>query len=244
MRYSVLTLFPDLIDTYTQTSIIGRARQNQLIHVETINPRDFTSDPYRRVDDTPYGGGAGMVMMCKPLLDAYNSLTPLPDKTRILMTSPIGRRFNQSMAEELSTAEQIVLICGHYEGVDARIELLIPNLEHVSIGDYVLTGGELAAMAIIDSITRLLPGVLGNQASLQGESFSDGVLTYPQYTRPSDFEGLSVPEVLRSGNHAAIESWRRQQALKRTLKYRPDLLEHADLTENDWAFLESLDEAD
>ncbi len=203
------------------TSIMGRACEKKIIQIQTINPRDFTTDSHRTVDDSPYGGGPGMVMRCEPLIKAYRSLEA-PGRT--LMTSPMGQIFNQPFAKSLTESEQVTMICGHYEGIDARIMDLIPNLELVSLGDFVMTGGELAALAIMDATTRLLPGALGKDESSEEESFSEGLLEYPHYTRPQEFEGLPVPEVLLSGNHAEIAKWRHQQAFENTQKFRPDLL--------------------
>jgi tRNA (guanine37-N1)-methyltransferase len=241
MRYSIITLFPDLITQYCQTSIMGRAQQAGLIQVETVNPRNFTTDVHHKVDDAPYGGGPGMVMMCKPLMDAYHSIEPLPERSKVLLTSPLGKPFSQQDAQEWSqNYDQLVVICGHYEGIDARIHQLIPNLEMVSLGDFVLTGGELAALTIIDATARLLSGVLGKDASSVEESFSEGLLEYPQYTRPPVFEELSIPEVLLSGNHAAIARWRRKMSIKNTLRYRPDLLKDMTLSQEDQKILDEI----
>jgi len=207
---------------YMSTSIMGRACEKGLIRINPINPRDFTSDPHQTVDDSPYGGGPGMVLRCEPLMKAYRSLGV---SGRTLMTSPMGKPLTQSFAKQLTESDPVTIICGHYEGIDARIMDLIPDLELVSLGNFILTGGELAAMAIIDATTRLLPSVLGKDESSEEESFSDGLLEYPHYTRPQEFEGRSVPEVLLSGNHAEIARWRKQMALENTQKYRPDLLE-------------------
>jgi tRNA (guanine37-N1)-methyltransferase len=223
LQFSVITLFPALIETYCAASIMGRAQASGVIRVNTVNPRSFTTDAHHKVDDAPYGGGPGMVMMCKPVMDAYDSLAPLPEKTRVLLMSPVGVPFTQAKAQEFSEAEQIVILCGHYEGIDARVESLIPNLEHICVGDFVLTGGELAALTVIDATTRLLPGALGKDHSAEEESFSNGLLEYPQYTRPAEFEGMKVPDVLLSGNHAEIARWRYQMSEARTRQYRPDL---------------------
>ncbi len=241
LTFSVITLFPNEIQHYCAASIIGRAQKNQIIQVQTINPRDFTTDVHHKVDDAPYGGGVGMVMMCKPIMDAYRSLSPMAPNHRILMTAPQGKPLNQAMAKELAQAEQIVILCGHYEGIDARIMQLIPEIELVSLGDFVLTGGELAAMSIIDATTRLLPGALGKDASAEEESFTEGLLEYPHFTRPPIFEGLEVPSVLLSGNHAEIARWRREKSLELTYRYRPELLAEATLSEKDLAFLQALE---
>ncbi len=224
MKFSVLTLFPELIQQYTDTSILGRAKDAGVISVEIINPRDFTTDPHKKVDDAPYGGGSGMVLRCQPIDDAFQTLLPLAEPSRVLLTSPAGRRLDHAFAQELARCEQVVILCGHYEGFDERITQLIPNLEEVSIGDYVLTGGELPALCVIDAVTRLLPGAVQKFSSVENDSFYEGLLDYPHFTRPAEYKGLTVPEVLLSGNHPAIEKWRHQEALERTRLRRPDLL--------------------
>jgi tRNA (guanine37-N1)-methyltransferase len=229
MKFSILTLFPEIIEAYASASIIGRAQKNQLIDVQAINIRDFTTDPHRKVDDAPFGGGSGMVLACQPIESAYESLLPLEEPTRILMTTPTGRPFNHTYATELSQCRQLVILCGHYEGFDARIQQLIPRIEEVSIGDFVLTGGELPALCIMDAVTRLIPGTVQKFSSVQADSFYNGLLDYPHYTRPAEYKGLKVPNVLLSGNHTEIEKWRQQQALEKTRQQRPDLLQnHAD----------------
>ncbi|WP_303674603.1 tRNA (guanosine(37)-N1)-methyltransferase TrmD [Vampirovibrio chlorellavorus] len=225
MKFSILTLFPDVIEAYVSASIVGRARQKGVVEIEAINFRDFSADAHRKVDDSPFGGGSGMVLTCQPLESAYQSLLPLQQPARVLMTTPTGRRFDHRFALELSEARQVVLFCGHYEGFDERIKSLIPEMEEVSMGDYVLTGGELPALSIVDAVTRLLPGAVQKFTSVQADSFYDGLLDYPHYTRPAEYKGLQVPEVLLSGNHAAIEQWRKAQALERTQRLRPDLLQ-------------------
>lgn len=224
MKFSIITLFPEIIQAYATASIIGRAAGAGVISVETVNPRDFTNDPHRKVDDSPYGGGSGMVLSCQPVEDAFNSLLPLPEKTRVLLTIPGGRLLDHRFAKELSEAEQVVILCGHYEGFDERIRDLIPNLEDVSLGDFVLTGGELPALCVVDSVARLIPGSVQKFSSVENDSFYNGLLDYPHYTRPADYKGLKVPDVLLSGNHAAIGQWRKEQSKARTLKNRPDLL--------------------
>ena len=240
MLFEILTTFPEMIEVVAATSILGKACQRGLIDVEAVNLRDFTSDRHRTTDDAPFGGGPGMVMKPEPVYEAVETLLARrPGKPRILLTTPQGRRFDQSMAEELARESHIMMICGHYEGVDERIrEHLVTD--EVSIGDFVLTGGELAALIVLDAVARLLPGVLGDESSPESESFSSGLLEYPQYTRPADFRGHKVPEVLLSGNHAEIRKWRRAQALERTLTRRPDLLKDAPLTKEDRHILERL----
>ncbi len=224
MKFSFLTLFPEIIETYTQASIMGRAQKSGVIEVKTVNPRDFTTDPHKKVDDSPYGGGSGMVLSCQPVDDAYQSLLPLKQPARVLMTSPAGRVFDHGFALELSACEQVVFLCGHYEGFDERIKQLIPEIEEVSIGDFVVTGGELPALCMMDAVTRLIPGAVQKFSSVEADSFYQGLLDYPHYTRPAEYKGLKVPDVLLSGDHAAIEKWRHDQALDRTRSLRPDLL--------------------
>lgn len=240
MLFQILTTFPGIIEAAAGESIIGKARQKGLIDVEAVNLRDFTADRHRTTDDSPFGGGPGMVMKPEPVFDAVESLVSRrPGKPRILLMTPQGRRFDQSMAETLARESHLIMVCGRYEGLDERVrEHLVTD--EISIGDYVLTGGELAALVILDAVARLLPGVLGDESSPESESFSSGLLEYPQYTRPAEFRGYKVPEVLLSGNHAEIEKWRRAQALARTLRKRPDLLETAQLTHEDRRILESL----
>jgi tRNA (guanine37-N1)-methyltransferase len=225
MKFSILTLFPEIIDAYANASIIGRAQKNNVIEVAAVNFRDFTHDPHRKVDDSPFGGGSGMVLTCQPVEDAFQSLLPLREPARVLMTTPAGRRFDHAFAVELSQCEQIVILCGHYEGFDERIHQLIPQIEEVSIGDFVLTGGELPALCIVDAVTRLIPGAVQKFSSVEADSFYTGLLDYPHYTRPAEYKGLKVPDVLLSGNHAAIEQWRQAQALEKTRQSRPDLLD-------------------
>ncbi len=224
MKFSILTLFPEIIESYTSASIVGRARKNGVIEVQAVNFRDFTSDPHRKVDDSPFGGGSGMVLTCQPLESAFESLLPLQEPARVLMTTPTGRRFDHAFALELSEAKELVILCGHYEGFDERIKHLIPQIEEVSIGDYVLTGGELPALSMMDAITRLIPGAVQKFSSVQADSFYDGLLDYPHYTRPADYKGHKVPDVLLSGNHAAIQQWRKAQSIERTRRLRPDLM--------------------
>lgn len=240
MNYHILTLFPEMVLNGLNTSITGRAIEKGLLSVEAINIRDYATDRYKHVDDYPYGGGAGMVMQPGPIYSAYQELEERIGKNaRVIYLTPQGQVFNQSIARELSQEEDLVFLCGHYEGVDERVLELIVT-DNLSIGDYVLTGGELPAMVMIDCISRLVPGVLNNSASAEEESFHDNLLEYPQYTRPEVFEGKSVPEVLLSGHHGRVEEWRRQQSLIRTLERRPDLLDTASLTKKELEYLEQL----
>ena len=249
MNFHVLTLFPDMIQSGLNTSITGRAIENGLITLNTVNIRDFTTNKHNRVDDYPYGGGAGMVMQAEPVYLAYGYLanhirmgkgehTPY-QKPRVIYVTPQGSVFHQSMARELAEEEDLIFLCGHYEGIDERaLELIVTD--YVSIGDYVLTGGELPAMVMIDAISRLIPGVLNNEVSSEFESLQDNLLEYPQYTRPEIFMGKKVPEVLLSGHHANIEAWRRRESIHRTYERRPDLLDKAELTEEEREYLTRL----
>ncbi len=242
MNYHILTLFPDMVLEGLNTSIIGRAVQKGIIGIHGINIRDYSKNKHRQVDDYPYGGGAGMVMQPEPVCDAYQDLCrKLGKRPRVLYMTPQGKVFSQKIARELAQEEDLVFLCGHYEGIDERALSLIVT-DYLSIGDYVLTGGELPAMVMIDCISRLVPGVLSNEESAQIESFYDNLLEYPQYTRPETYEGLKVPEVLLSGHHKNIETWRRQESIKRTLERRPDLLEHASLSKKVREFLRELTE--
>ena len=225
MKFYVMTLFPEMIETVMSGSIIGRAARKGLLEVHAVNIRDFSTDKHKHVDDYPYGGGAGMVMQPGPIYDCWESITAgMEKKPRVIYTTPQGKVFTQAAAKELAKEEGLIFLCGHYEGVDERIleEIVTDNY---SIGDYVLTGGELPAMVMMDAISRMVPGVLSNDASAGEESFENGLLEYPQYTRPEVFHGKSVPEVLLSGHHANIEAWRKEQSLQRTRERRPDLLE-------------------
>ena len=224
IRVDVLTLFPQVFESPLSCSILKRARDNGLIEVVLTDIRDFAADRYRKVDDKPYGGGPGMVMMPGPVFDCIEHVRTLsPDMGRIILLSPQGQKFDQAMAVELSEEKRLILISGKYEGFDERIRTGL-GAEQISIGDYVLNGGELAAMVIIDAIVRLLPGALGDEDSAKNDSFSEGLLEHPQYTRPEVFRGMKVPPVLLSGDHAKIAEWRKQQALERTKQSRPDLL--------------------
>jgi len=241
MKYIVLTLFPDMIKACMNCSITGRAIAAGLIDLEVIDIRDFSEDKHGHVDDYPYGGGAGMVMTPGPVYRACEYARSLCENphARLIYMSPTGRRFDQNAAKELSNEKEIILLCGHYEGIDERvIELEVSDM--ISIGDFVLTGGELPAAAVMDSVARLVPGVLNNDLSSTDESFEDNTLEYPQYTRPEEFMGLRVPEVLLSGHHANIANWRREQSLMRTYKQRPDLLEGANLNEKEQKFLKGI----
>ncbi len=239
--FDVLTIFPSMIKAYLSESIMKRAIEKGIVQVNVVNIRDYTEDKHRQVDDYPYGGGAGMVFKPEPIFNAIDSLCRDGKKRHIVLLSPGGRIFNQSVAEEYAREkEHILFICGRYEGVDERIKTLVN--EELSIGDYVLTGGELPALVIIDAVTRLLPGALGDEDSSKEESFTSGILEYPQYTRPVEYRGMRVPEVLLSGNHQLIRRWRRKEALRRTLKRRPDLLEKIDLAEEDRELIKEIKE--
>lgn len=226
MNFYVMTLFPEMIKDGLNHSIISRAIESDLITLNTIDIRDYTPSKHKKVDDYPYGGGAGLVMQAEPIYNTYMSFKDkLSENTKVVYMSPKGRVFNQEIAKELSNEKDLVILCGHYEGVDQRIIDEIVT-DEISIGDYILTGGELSAMVVIDSISRLLPNVLGKAESFEDESFSDGLLEYPQYTRPQNFMGREVPEVLLSGNHAKIKEWRHQKSLDITLERRPDILKN------------------
>ena len=222
MRIHVLTLFPEVFPPVLAASILVRAQAKGLFSVDLLNPRDFTSDPHHKVDDRPYGGGAGMVMMPEPIFLAVGSIRAKDPSTRGILLTPQGDRLTQAKARDYAAQESLTLVCGHYEGVDERIRTGL-GLEELSIGDYVLSGGETAALVLIDAVVRLLPGALGDARSLDEESFSGGGLEYPQYTRPPVFRGMAVPEVLRCGNHAMISAWRKAEAERRTRQRRPDL---------------------
>lgn len=245
MKIDVLTLFPEMFEGVFGASILGKARGKGLVELGTVNFRDFSNSKHGTVDDTPYGGGGGMVLKPEPLFAAVESLTEgrtSGSRPRVILMCPQGERFTQRKAEELARESHLILICGHYEGYDERIrEHLVTD--ELSIGDYVLTGGELAAMVVVDAVVRLLPGVLGNEASASEDSFSTGLLEYPHYTRPADFRGWKVPDVLLSGHHERIAEWRRRESLRRTLQRRPDLLEKAELTDKDRRWLEELRQA-
>lgn len=228
MRFHILTLFPEMVLGGLGASIIGRAQKDGRISVDALNIRDFTTEKHGHVDDYPYGGGAGMLMQCDPIMRAYRALCERTGtKPRVIYTTPQGKLFDQKAAKELAKEEELCILCGHYEGVDERaLELL--DADCYSIGDYVLTGGELPAMVMIDAISRMVPGVLSNSESGSDESFEGSLLEYPQYTRPEVYEGLSVPPVLLSGDHAKVDRWRRDQAILRTMERRPDLMPEAE----------------
>ncbi|MHC4699353.1 MAG: tRNA (guanosine(37)-N1)-methyltransferase TrmD [Planctomycetota bacterium] len=224
MRIDVLTLFPQIFESPLSCSIVKRAQDNGLVEIALTDIRDFSTDGYRKVDDKPYGGGPGMVMMPGPVFDCFEHVQKLsPETPRVLLMTPQGKPFNQAKALELSSEKRLIFIAGKYEGFDERIRTGL-GAEQISIGDYVLSGGELAAMVIIDAVVRLLEGALGDEDSAKDDSFSDGLLEYPHYTRPEDFRGMKVPDILLSGDHAKIAEWRRQQSIERTKKWRPDLL--------------------
>ncbi len=234
MNFHILTLFPDMVTDGLHTSILARAMEKELISVHAVNIRDYTTNRHGKVDDYIYGGGAGLLMQAQPVYDAWKALEetiqakypdrPAGKRTRVVFLTPVGRVFNQAMAEELSKEEDLILLCGHYEGIDERVLEEIVT-DPVSIGDFVLTGGELPAMMIVDAVSRMVPGVLGNETSAQTDSFQDGLLEYPQYSRPEEWNGRKVPEILLSGDHAKVDAWRREQSLERTRRMRPDLYE-------------------
>lgn len=237
MRFDVLTLFPDMFEAVLGDSIIGRAREKGLVELNFINIRDFSKNKHKKVDAYPYSGGGGMVMAAQPIYDAYCHITEgLSYKPLTIYLSPQGQVFSQGVVTKLSKEEHIILLCGHYEGVDQRVLDEIVDME-ISIGDFVLTGGEIAAMAVVDAVSRMVPGVLSNEGSYENESHYNGLLEYPQYTRPEEFLGRRVPEILISGHHAKIEEWKRQQSLLVTRAKRPDLLEKAELSPEDIKFL-------
>ena len=239
MRFDVLTLFPELFSSFLKETILGRAVKAGLVDIRLVNIRSFARGRHLVTDDRPFGGGEGMVMKPGPVLRALESIDRTKDRSLVLLLTPQGRTFDQPLAWELSRMEQIILICGRYEGVDERIRTSSVDLE-LSIGDYVLSGGEMAAMVVMDAVSRLVPGVLGGERSAQEDSFEEGLLEYPQYTRPRVFKNKEVPAVLLSGDHEKIRVWRRTESLKRTLERRPDLLEKAKLTEEDKRILAKL----
>lgn len=240
MRINILTLFPEMCNAYLNESIIGRARKAGKVEIECTDIREYTKDKHRRVDDTPYGGGMGMIMQVDPVYDCYNALCEkLGTKPHLIYLTPQGKTLTQQRVRELAEMENIALLCGHYEGIDERvIEELQP--EEISVGDYVLTGGELPALILADSVSRMLPGVLSDDECFEEESHYSSLLEYPQYTRPYEWRGRTVPDVLLTGHHANVDKWRRQQSLKRTLERRPDMLKNADLSDEDKKYLSDL----
>lgn len=242
MNYHILTLFPEMVENGLHTSIIGRAVEKGILSIHAVNIRDYANNKHNQVDDYPYGGGAGMVMQAEPICNAYEALCEeIGKKPRVIYMTPQGKVFNQKIAQELAKEEDLVFLCGHYEGIDERaLELIVTD--YLSAGDYVLTGGELPAMVMIDCISRLVPGVLKNEESAAIETFHDNLLEYPQYTRPELFRDKRVPEVLLSGHHKNIETWRREQSIERTIKMRPDLIEDANLSEKERKLVEKKQE--
>lgn len=240
MQIDILTLFPEFFLSPLSQSILRRARENGIIQVECLNLRDFAFDRHKVTDDRPFGGGPGMVLKIEPLAAAIGQARERRPQTRVILLSPQGRLFKQALAVELAQLEAMLLVCGHYEGVDERLQYFVDD--EISLGDFILTGGEIAALAVLDAVTRLLPGSLGAEDSAAEDSFKDNLLKGPQYTRPRNFAGHGVPEILLSGDHRRIAHWRRQEALRRTWQRRPDLLAAADLTATDRAFLAQLPE--
>ena len=240
MRIDILTLFPEMCNAYLSESIIGRARKAGKVQIECIDIRDYTKDKHRRVDDTPYGGGMGMIMQVDPIYDCYSALcAETGTKPHLIYLTPQGKTLTQKRVRELAEMDNIALLCGHYEGIDERvIEELQP--EEISVGDYVLTGGELPALILADSISRMLPGVLSDDECFEEESHYSSLLEYPQYTRPYEWRGRTVPDVLLTGHHANVDKWRREQSLKRTFERRPDMLEKAELSDEDREYLSNL----
>ena len=243
MRIDILTLFPNMFSSPLRESILGRAVEKGLLQIQTINIRDFTLDKHQVVDDAPYGGGQGMVMKVEPIARAIESVKAQNPSARTVYLTPQGKPFHQDLARRLSTQSHLILLCGRYEGIDERVRELFID-EEISIGDYVLTGGELAAMVLIDAVSRFIPGVLGSDRSAEEDSFFNSLLEYPQYTRPVEFKGCRVPEVLLSGNHSAISLWRRREAIRRTSLRRPDLLAKASLTDEEKGLLEEALQSD
>ncbi len=237
MRIDILTIFPEMFDSVLSASILGRAREQGLMEIRTTDIRPFSTLKHKNTDDYPFGGGAGMVMLAQPIADAMESVCGEDFRGRRIYLGPRGRTLTSAMARELAREERLVLLCGHYEGVDQRVLDSCVD-EEISIGDYILTGGELAAMVLTDCVARFIPGVLGSSESPEEESFSDGLLEYPQYTRPREWNGMTVPDVLLNGDHAKIAAWRRQQAILATAKHRPDLLARASLTDRERRWLE------
>ncbi|MBQ1317907.1 MAG: tRNA (guanosine(37)-N1)-methyltransferase TrmD [Lachnospiraceae bacterium] len=239
MDFHILTLLPEMVENALETSVLGRAVEEGIIRINAVNIRDFSAEKHHKVDDYPYGGGAGMLMQAQPVYDAWKSITDRTGKdVRCIYMTPQGRVFSQQMAKEFALEEELIFLCGRYEGVDERVLEEIVT-DEVSIGDYVLTGGELPAMVMIDAISRMIPGVLHNEESAEGDSFGDGLLEYPQYSRPEIWNGKAVPKILLSGDHAKVDAWRREQSLIRTADRRPDLLESAHVSPKEKAFIEN-----
>jgi tRNA (guanine37-N1)-methyltransferase len=238
IRFDIITLFPRMFDSPLQESLLKKAQERGLIEIVVHDLRAWTQDRHHTADDTAYGGGAGMVMKVDPIVNAIESIRKVPETSRAVLLTPQGKPFSQDVAGEFSSYKQLVFVCGRYEGVDERVLSFVDD--EVSIGDYILSGGEIAAMVVVDAVSRLVPGVVGDEASVREDTFSNGLLKYPQFTRPPSFRGLDVPDVLMSGDHEKIRRWRRQEALKKTLQRRPDLLERAGLSDKDAAFLKSI----
>lgn len=239
MKIKILTIFPEMFDSVLNASILGRAREQGLLEVQCVDIRPFSDRKHKNTDDYPFGGGAGMVMLAQPIMDAMAAVTGPDFHGRRIYLGPRGATLTTAKARELAREEELILLCGHYEGVDQRaLDACVD--EEISIGDYILTGGELAAMVLTDCVARFIPGVLGSAESPEEESFSDGLLEYPQYTRPRELRGMEVPEVLLSGDHARIRAWRRMESLKATKRFRPDLLEKAAITEKEMRMLEDM----
>lgn len=239
IKFDILSIFPGMFESPFSDSILKRARDNNLVEIRCHDLREYTLDKHRRVDDYPFGGGSGMIMSVEPIARAIGEVKKNRPNAHTILLSPAGSRFDQKKAEELSQKEELILVCGRYEGVDERVNQNFVD-EEISIGDYVLSGGEIPAMVIVEAVSRLIPGVLGDENALDEESFNTDLLEYPQYTRPREFKGNSVPEVLVSGDHKKIRAWQHEQALKKTARQRPDLLAKLDLTEQDKLFLEQL----
>ncbi len=241
MTVNILTIFPEMFESVFSASILGRAREQGLLDIRLTDIRPYSASKHKNTDDYPFGGGAGMVMMAQPIMDAMADVTAAHPGAKRIYLGPRGRKLTTALAKELAQEKELILLCGHYEGVDQRaLDACID--EEISIGDYILTGGELAAMVLTDCVARFIPGVLGSAESPEEESFSDGLLEYPQYTRPRELDGRTVPDVLLSGDHAKIRAWRRRESLAATARFRPDLLETADLSESDLKILKELEE--
>lgn len=239
MRFDVFTIFPEVFNPYLQASILQRAQENSLVEFHIHNIRDWTTDKHHTTDDEPYGGGGGMVMKAEPIFNAVEGVLGTPPDCPVILMTPQGRVFTQEVAHELSQQPRLAFLSGRYEGLDERVRHHLVT-DEISIGDYVLTGGELPALVMIDAITRLLPGTLGDAEAPQKDSHASGLLEHPHYTRPADFRGWNVPEILRSGNHALVDQWRHEESLRRTWERRPELLQNANLSEEDWLFIHTL----